>query len=49
MKLSDARVPGVATFWRRGTQALAERFQIVGECDASDKFNVLVADLAGDS
>src|ERR1017187_3283958 len=46
--LSDAGVPGIASFWRRGAQALAETFQIVGDRQVGDVFHALVAELAGD-
>jgi|HubBroStandDraft_1064217.scaffolds.fasta_scaffold89690_3 hypothetical protein len=46
--LSDARVPGIASFWSRRAQTLAETFQTVGDRQVSKEFDVLVAELAGE-
>jgi hypothetical protein len=42
--LSDAGIPGIASFWTGGAQTLAESFQIVGDRQVSDEFHVLVAE-----
>src|SRR5436309_16122857 len=47
--LSDAGVPRVPTFWRRRAQALAEPFEAVGQGEAGDVFDVLVAELPGNA
>jgi hypothetical protein len=47
--LSDARVPGIASFWRGGAQSLAELFQTVGDRQVGDEFHTLVTELAGQS
>src|SRR5580692_8435880 len=46
---SDAGVPGVTTFRRRGAQPLAEMFQIISYSQARDVFHALVAKLAGNA
>src|SRR6266851_8774386 len=46
-RLSDPRVPGIASFGRRGTQTLPEPFQAVGDRQVGDEFHALVAELAG--
>src|SRR6267143_4482445 len=46
--LSDAGVPGIASFWRRGAQTLAEPFQTVGDRQVGDAFHALVAELTGE-
>src|SRR3977135_2896289 len=48
-KPSDAGVPGIASFWRRGAQTLAETFQTVRNRQVGDVFHALVAELAGES
>src|SRR5260370_17243799 len=47
--LSDAGVPGVTSFRRRGTQAFAEPSQTIGYRQARDIFHALVADLSGNA
>src|ERR1700680_4685224 len=47
--LSDACIPGIARFWSRGAQTLAEPFQTVGDGQLGDEFHALVAELAGQS
>src|ERR1700746_1768787 len=42
----DARVPGIASFRKRGAQTLAELLQIVGDSQMSDEFHALVPELA---
>ena len=44
--LSDAGVPGIASFWRRGAQTFAETFQIVSDRQVGDELHVLLADLS---
>src|SRR5258708_24640614 len=46
--LSDAGVPGVAAFGRRGAQTLAKLFQTVSDSQVGDEFHALVAELAGE-
>lgn len=43
---SDARIPGIASFWSRRAETLAETFQTVGDRQAGKEFHALVADLA---
>src|SRR5580704_8735070 len=45
-QLSDAGVPA---FWRRRAQAFAEPFEAIGYGQAGDVFDVLVAELPGNS
>jgi hypothetical protein len=47
--LSDACIPGIARFWSRGAQTLAEPFETVGDGQLGDEFHALVAELAGQS
>src|SRR5947208_1187747 len=45
--VSDAGVPGITSFRRRGTKSLAEPFQIIGDRQARDKLHAFVAELSG--
>jgi hypothetical protein len=47
-RLSDAGVPGIASFRRRGAQTRAEPFHVVGDSQVSDEFYVFVAELTGE-
>jgi len=46
--LSDAGVPGIASFGRRGAQTLAETLQTVGDRQVGNEFHALVAELPGE-
>src|ERR1700689_3475718 len=48
-RLSDTGVPRVVGFCSRGAQALAEPFQAIGYGEAGDVFDVLVAELPGNT
>ena len=48
-KISDTGVPGVAAFRSRRAQAFSESFQAIGYGEASDIFDALIAELAGNT
>src|SRR5437879_11859501 len=47
--LSDPGVPRVSSFWSRGTQPLAERFETITNGEARNVFDALVAELPGNT